>query len=264
MQSRNLILIILTMLLLGVGCKKQPSAVNLEQAHNKHGQKIMAPGLGTIGVIHESQLFVYYLNESHKWILDKVSQFEIPEKNEGILALGMGFLGVVQDKVMHFYYLDAENNWVRDNEVVFVMPSKYERISTMRIPWDIGYITVENPKGVLQFYYLSEDARWVKDETVQFVLPQPLDDYMLLGGMEIAVIKDNKLGVYQLTDDAQWHFADDLVLSLPEDSKAVIAFEPGTIAVLVEDNTTLRFFDLDFMDKRWVMDPGMDFSIPRF
>ncbi len=254
-------LVILVNLLIGVGCKKQPSVINIEQAHNPVSQKIMAPGLGTIGIIQEKQIFVYYLNESHRWILDKVSQFEIPENTQGVLALGMGFVGVVQDRVMYFYYLDAEHQWTRDDDVMFVLPRNYERISTMRMPWDVGQIVVEEINGLLSFYYIDESGRWIKDETAEFVIPPNSDDYIMLGDMEIGIVKDNKLGVFQLSDDGNWVMAENMILVLPENTQAVLSFEPGIVAVLSND-ILIRFYELDTMEERWYSDESMDFVIP--
>jgi hypothetical protein len=254
-------LVLITSLVIVTGCKKQPSVINFEQAHNPASQKIMAPGLGTIGIIKEKQIFVYYLNESHRWILDKVSQFEIPENTQGVLALGMGFLGVVQDRVMYFYYLDAEHQWTRDEYVMFVLPRNYERLSTMRMPWDVGQIVVEEISGLLSFYYIDESGRWIKDETAEFVIPPKTDDYLMIGDMEIGIIKDNKLGVYQLTDEGEWVLAENMVLALPDDTQAVLSFESGIIAVLSND-ILLRFFELDTMDQTWYYDESMDFVIP--
>lgn len=263
MYLRKLLPLLILALVMAYGCKKQPSSYNLEQAGNPAGYKLMAPGLGTIGIIHDNQVFVYYLNESHSWILDKVSQFEIPEKNQGLLALGMGFMGVVQDDIMHFYYLNAENQWTRDQEVKFVLPKNRKKISTMRMPWDIGQIAVEDDQGVIHFFYINEQARWVKDETALFVLPAPLDSYLMLGSMEVGVIHNNKLGVYRLDDQGEWHWIENMVLTLPDNARAVISFEPGTIAVLLDTNI-LRFFDMDPLAQQWVMDQSMDFAIPAF
>lgn len=254
-------LVIILSLVIGSGCKKQPSVINIEQAHNPISQKIMAPGLGTIGIIKQEQIFVYYLNESHRWILDKVSQFEIPDNTQGVLAMGMGFIGVVQDRVMYFYYLDAQHQWARDENVMFVLPRKYERISTMRIPWDVGQIVVEEIKGLLSFYYIDESGRWLKDETAEFVIPPNTDDYLMLGDMEIGTITGNKLGVYQLTEQGNWVFAENMILVLPENTQAVLSFEPGIIAVLIND-ILIRFFELDTMEEKWVSDESMDFVIP--
>ncbi len=258
---KRLSLVVLVSLLIVTGCKKQPSVINYEQAHNPVSQKLITPGLGTIGIIKDKQIFVYYLNESHRWILDKISQFEIPENAEGVLTLGMGFIGVVQDGVMYFYYLDAEHQWTRDEDVMFVLPRKFERISTMRIPWDVGQIVVEEISGLLSFYYIDETGRWIKDETAEFVIPPNTDDYILLGDMEIGVIKDNKLGVYQLTHEGNWVMAENMILALPEDTQAVLSFEPGVIAVLTND-ILIRFFELDTMEETWYYDESMDFVVP--
>lgn len=251
----------LTGFLVFSGCKKQPEVINLEQAHNPKSAHIMAPGLGTIGIIEDDQLFVYYLNESHRWILDKVSQFEIPENSSGMLALGMGFLGVLQERVMHFYFLDAENQWARDDEVMFVLPQNYKRISTMRMPWDVGQIVLEESEGLLGFYYIDESGRWLRDETAGFILPAGIDDYLMLGAMEIGIIRDNKLGVFRLNDEGEWLLDDDTVLTLPSDTQAVLSFEPGTIAVLNSENT-LNFYDHDPMSGKWLFDATMNFTIP--
>jgi hypothetical protein len=120
---------------------------------------------------------------------------------------------------------------------------------------------VEEIAGLLSFYYIDENGRWIKDETAEFLIPPNTDDYLMVGDMEIGIIKDNKLGVYQLSDQGTWVMAENMVLALPEDTQAVLSFEPGIIAVL-SDDILLRFFELDTMDETWYYDESMDFVIP--
>lgn len=260
---KSIPLLLILLILIFAGCKREAPVINLEQVKNREAQKIIAPGMGTIGIIHDNEIFVYFLNESHNWILDKVSQFVIPEKSEGVLALGMGFIGVLEDQVMNFYFLNAQNQWTLDEQVMFVLPAKYEKVSVMRIPWDVGQIVIEEKPGVLNFYYLDEFGRWMRDETASFEVPGKIDDYFMLGSMEIGIISENKLGVYRLTETGEWLLIDDAVLILPENTLAVMAFEPGIMAVL-NDNKMLQFYDLDPLEGLWYMDESMNFTIPDF
>jgi hypothetical protein len=260
MYHRIIILVSFAAIVFFSGCKQQPSSVNLEQVHSKKGSKIISLGLGTIGMIQDQEIYVYFLNESHSWILDKVSQFQIPEKNQGILALGMGIIGILDDGVMNFYYMNSENLWSRDRDVMFVVPKGFNRLTSMKLPWEVGLIAVEDKKGVIGFYYLNENAHWVKDETAEFTIPPGTKDYVMIGGMEIGIISDNKLGIYQLNDLGEWQFLDGLVLSLPDNYDAVLSFEPGTIGIL--SGNSLQFFEINTYNKSWVYDHTMDFLIP--
>lgn len=262
MLSYRVSFLVLALVFTFSGCKKQPSSINLEQIDNPAGHKIIAPGLGSIGFIDQQQMHVYYLNESHRWVPDRVSQFDIPDKNKGLLALGMGIIGLVQNQEMNFFYLDAKHEWVKDADVILELPRRYNRISTMRIPWQVGFVAIEAPKGIVNFHYLNEDGIWQKDETAAFIIPEQTDDYIMLGNMQIGIIKDNKLGVYKLDDQGEWHFLENTVLVLPENTEAVLAFEPETIAVLRND--MLRFFEIDMNTGQWYEDKTMDLPIPAF
>ncbi len=243
-------------------CKTDTSSINLEQVNSEAGQKLIAPGLGSLGIIHNQKVYVYYLNESHKWILDKVSQFLIPEPNQGLLAMGMGIIGVVNDGNMKFYYLDAENQWKHDTRMTMDLPGRYQQINSMRIPWQMGFVAIEEPSGVISFYYLDENNLWTQDETARFHLPENTDDYLMLGNMKVGIIYENKLGVYELGDEGEWQFLDDMVLALPANTESVISFEAGTIAVL--ENNILHFYDLDPANRTWIRDNAMAFRVPDF
>ena len=250
----------ITSIMLLAGCKRQPANINLEQAHSKTSANIIAPGFGTIGIIKNHEIFVYFLDRNSTWTLDNVSQFQIPENSDGVLSLGMGVMGVLQNNIMNFYYIDAQNNWSKYRDVTFETPENFKRITSMRLPWEIGFIATENRKGIISFYYLDENKKWVSDETANFGIPPDTDDYIMMGGMEIGIIKDNKLGVYQLDDFGRWQFMDDLVLSLPNSFEAVLSYEPGTIAVLKQGR--MMFHRLDITNRKWVYDPSMDFQLP--
>lgn len=239
-------------------CSRTDSNLNVEQAHNLQAQHILAPGMGTIGLIQNQQVYVYYLNEQHQWILDKTSQFNIPDDNNGLIALGMGNLGVVGDDQISVYRLDQENKWMQEEKYSFTLPRRYKRMLAVKMPWEMGVLAFEM-NGRLEFYYYDEQNNWNHDETASFIIPDGIDDYFSMGNMTIAVIHENKLGLYYLHPEGDWRFLDQdhLVLKLPEDQQGVIPFEPGTIALL-RDNQ-LNFYMLNTDEKRWVMDPAMSF-----
>ena len=187
---KNRIFVTLLLLALGMGfqgCKRQTtSSVNIEQAGHPVASRILAPGMGTIGVIDNGKVYVYFLNEKQEWILDKLSQFEIPEDNQGLIATGMGTIGVVTGREIRFHRLDATNNWISDPRYTFRLPRKYDRIIGIRMPWEMGIIGIENNK-MLDFYYFDDAGEWVRDETASFQIPKGVDHCFSLGDMTVAI-----------------------------------------------------------------------------
>ncbi len=260
MISKKLLFILIAALLLAASCKKQPSSFNLEQINNPDAQHILAPGMSSVGIISDGHIFVYYLTERHQWKPDNVSQFDIPPKNQGILAMGMGSIAVLEKDVLYFYYMDSSHQWNQSYELTMPLPSDYRRISAMKMPWQHGAIALEDKTGTIRFYYLDDDNRWKHDETANFSVPRGIDDYIMMGGMDIAIVSDGKLGIYELSLSGQWQFADDMVLTLPDDTRAVLSFEPGVIMTLSGDQ--LLFFEADYENRYWILDDTMTFRLP--
>lgn len=232
---------------------------NVEQAGHAEASRILAPGMGTVGLIQDGKVYVYFLNDQHRWVLDKMSQFNIPEKNDGLLAMGIGTIGVIDGRAVHFYHLDAYNEWVREDRFRFDLPRSYDRIISVRMPWELGIIALEI-NGYLEFFYFGESDAWVHDETAVFAIPEGIGHYFSLGDMTIAVVDDHRLGVYFLNEQGAWEFMDDQVLRLPGGYEAVIPWEPGIIAVLVDG--ALEFFQLDLYGGQWITDTAMRFELP--
>lgn len=260
MSLKQFFFVVATFVVIATACKKQPSSFNLEQKNHPTAQKIMAPGMSSIGLINDGQLFVYYLSESQEWVLDKVSQFDIPSKNDGLLALGMGTIAVLNNDKLYFYYMNSSHEWDNSYELTMPVPSDYKKISAMKMPWQHGAIALEDHNKTIRFYYLDDNKRWQNDETANFTLPENIENYIMMGAMEIAIISDNKLGIYQLDYAGNWQFIDNMVLALPEDTEAVLSFEPGIIATL-SDNT-LHFFEADMDNGLWILDETMNFPLP--
>jgi hypothetical protein len=260
-MPKKLLFSLLAIVLLGVpSCKKAPQSINLEQIHSPSAQNIINPGMNSVGLIRDQMVYVYYLNESRVWVLDKNSQFDIPEKNQGLLATGMGTLAVLFDNNLYFYTMDASLQWSSNYELVMPLPKGFKRISAMRMPWQRGAIGIEDESGQVKFYYLDENKIWQMDETATFTIPADIDDYIMMGSMEIAIRSGNKLGIYQLDYAGNWIFQNDMVLVLPENTDAVLSYEPGTVAVLTGD--LIQFFEPDFENRHWILDDTMNFQIP--
>lgn len=262
-MHKKLIFTFFIILVFIFSCQRKPSSVNLAQVDNEAAQKLVALGLGTMGIIHDNQIYVYFLNESNDWVPDKNSQFILPEKNQGVIPMGMGVIGVVEKNIVYFYYLDSQNQWVRDKQVAFSLPDDYLSISAMRMNWESGMLAIEETEKVIDFYYLDEFGSWIRDETARFILPLNIEEYLIMGEMEIAIIQDQKLGVYFLSEEAEWKFDDKMVLKLPDDYQAVLSFEPGIIAVLNENNV-LKFYEKDSQEQSWILDESMDFYLDGF
>lgn len=252
----------LAVLFLATSCQRKPSSFNLEQVNNPEAQHIITPGMSSVGIVNNNILYVYYLNENKVWVLDKVSQFEIPEKNHGILALGMGILGILNNDELFFYYMDSSHQWNQNYEMTMLLPPGYKRLSAMRMPWQHGVVAVERPEGMINFYYLDSNEQWQKDETATFILPENIDDYVMLGAMRVGIVSENKLGFYEIGHTGEWEFQNDMVLNLPENADAIISFEPGIISIL-KDNM-LEFYEADTDNRYWILDDTMNFSLPQF
>lgn len=254
------ILLLLLTFCLATGCRQRPEPnVNVEYAGHPLASRILAPGMGTIGLIDDGKVFVYFVNEKQQWVLDKLSQFEIPEKNEGLLAMGTGTIGVVADNSIHFFRLDAYNHWVSDPKYEFILPKRYDRIMGVRMPWEMGMVVLET-NGMLDFYYFDESGQWVADETATFQIPEGINQCFSLGDMTIAIADKEKLGVYYLHPEGYWDFVEEFVLQLPEGYDAIIPWETGFIAVLI--GQTLEFFQLDPDHGRWLYLEDMAFQLP--
>lgn len=259
-MKKTLFFTLLAVVILAGGCGKKPlPGINIEQAGHAIAEKILAPGLGTIGLIDSGKVYVYYTSEDRRWMLDKQSQFSIPEDNEGLIALGMGTIGIVRGNEILFSRLNAYNEWVADERITFGLPRKYDRIISVKMPWDLGVLAVED-EGFLTFYYRSETDSWTFDETATFKIPEGIEGYFSLGDMTIAVTDKGKLGFYYLDNEGVWQFANDYVLQLPENTQAIIPWESSIIAVLVD--TRLEFFMLDMDQGGWLQYEDMAFELP--
>jgi hypothetical protein len=259
--KKTFIVLVSAILILGA-CKREPSSVNIEQVNSTKARYIIAPGMMSIGLIRDQLVYVYYLNENYEWSLDKNSQFNIPTSNTGLLGMGMGTIAVRHKDALYFYNMDPSLNWIENYELVMPLPSGYKKISSMRMAWQRGVVAVEDQNGVIRFYYLDDNLIWQVDETAAFVIPEGVESYVMIGGMEIGIISDRKLGIYQLELSGNWRFRDDMILVLPHDTEAVLSFEPGVVAVLTTENI-IKFYEPDYENGYWVYDDTMDFIIPQ-
>lgn len=251
---------LLLFLLAGCGRQGLPPDINLEQAHNPKAQHIIAPGMGTVGLIREGSIHIYFSDEGGGWLPDEKSRFDIPENNHGVLAMGMGTIAVAESKTLNFYRLDAFNQWQKQEYLGFDLPDRYDRLIAMKMPWEIGVIGIET-KGYVEFYYFYDKA-WQYDPTATFAVPKGISSYYPAGDMTIMAVDDHKLGLYYLTPDEGWMFMDQesYVLLLPQDYEGIIPFERRTISVL-RDNS-LYFFSLDIENDRWIIMGDLQFNLP--
>jgi len=255
------LLLLACMALLQTGCQRRSGAnINIEQAGHPLASRILTPGFGTVGVIDDGKVYVYhYLSEKQEWILDKLSQFMIPENNNGLITFGMGTIGVVAGRSIQFYQLDAYNNWVSNPRYTFALPKRFDRIIGVRMPWEMGMLAVEH-KGLVDFFYFDGSGEWVRDETATFRIPRGIDHCFSLGDMTMAIADGKKLGVYYLHPEGYWDFVEEFVLQLPEGYDAIIPWESGFIAVLM--GNVLEFFQLDPGNDRWLHLEDMAFMLP--
>jgi hypothetical protein len=241
-------------------CGNKQSFKNLDVVAYPDAQHIVAPGMNSIGIIKDELVYIYYFTESGVWDLDQDSQFIIPPKNEGLLTPGMGTFAIVRDDLLYFFNMDASMRWDGNYELTMPLPDDFIRLSAMKMPYQRGVIAIENSNNTVDFFYLDEEKMWQKDETATFALPEGIDNYLMLGSMDLAIISENKLGIYRLNLSGDWVFQDDLVLTLPEGFDAVLAYEPGVISVLKDG--VLQFFEVDFENRYWLLDDLMNFKLP--
>lgn len=262
MQKQSFQLFILLAVMLAIsGCSRPlPSDINLEQTHDPDGQQIIMPGMGTVGVIDEGQIIVYFQDQNGEWIPDHASTFTIPEHNNGVLALGMGTIGVLQQDSIHFFRLDSDDVWRKEPYISFEVPGDFDRLMAMKMPWDLGSIGVEKD-GVIEFYSFY-DEKWQHDPTATFRIPSGISGCYPMGDMTMIVADNDKLGMYFLGPENGWEFMDHdaFVLSLPENHTAIIPHERRQVAIRVND--TLQFFQLDLENDRWVVLGSLEFRLP--
>ncbi len=260
MPLLRFVIILAASTMLFSACKDNSLSINVEQINSPAAHKIITPGMSSMGIIHEEKVFAYYFNESGLWLPDRDSQFHIPRGNDGLLGMGMGTIAVLDDDQLYFFNMNASLQWETKHELVMPLPENYKRLSAMKMPWQRGAVCIEDNEGSIHFYYLDEKMKWQRDETATFKLPAHIDDYLMMGSMELAIISDNKLGVYQLDLTGNWLFQEDMVLILPENTEALLSFEPGTIGVLAQG--AIHFYEPDYENRYWIIDDTMTFQIP--
>ena len=247
-------------LVLVISCTpRRPGDINAEQIHNPATQQYISPGFGTLGLIRDGVITIHYQDHNSIWHVDEMSQFAIPEGNEGVLAMGLGVFGVVMGNNLHFYSINDQNEWEEEENLRFRLPRRYDRLTSMRMPWQIGGVGIENG-GVVEFHFLDEE-KWEKDTEATFVIPDDIRAYYPLGEMTIAIADEEKLGLY-FHADGEWDFMDhdSFVLSLPEGHKGIIPMDDRFIGILDEEK--VDFYQLDVANDRWVRLTGLHFELP--
>lgn len=252
-------IMVFTMTFVACGPGHQPD-INVEQAHNPDAQKILAPGLGTIGVIRDGAVHVYYPDEGGQWHRDEASRFRIPQKNRGVLAMGNGVLGVVQKGRINFYRMDEQHQWQQEEAYTFELPRRYDRLVAMKMPRGPGAVGIESD-GMIRFSYF-DNMEWQTEPWATFVVPGGITGCYAMGDMTMAVTDGQKLGLYYLVPEEGWEFMDHdaFVLLLPDAHDGIIPLDHHSIAVLKGDG--LHFFQLDIENDRWLSLPRLHFELP--
>lgn len=247
-------------------CRPVPKEnINLEFNHIKQVSHLVFPGLGWIGVIENDTVKLHYFSQQNVWIPDQVQGFAIPKPNQGILGMGLGSIGVISSDTLHIYIQEMDGGWAMVPEYSFLLPQGYKRVFTLKDEWELAMIGLEFDEGRLEFYYFDiETGLWTLDETASFTLPRNVDSYFSLGNNTLASTDGKTLGVYELQPEGGWAFAEELQLTLPENHKGVIPFEPSIVAVIKQggEDYNLHFYQLDMKAKQWVTDASMTFNIP--
>lgn len=260
--NRNIALLAIclaAMLIAGCGPRK-PADINIEQSHNPSAHTIIAPGFGTVGIIREGSVHVFYQSESGEWLPDDASRFDIPSGNHGLLAMGMGRFGVVQNGRLEFYRIGDDNRWIKQEGQSFSLPRRYDHLTAMQMGHGRSGVGVEK-QGRLSFYFFDGQA-WEKDTAKTFSIPSGISGYYPLGDMTIAIRDNQKLGLYYFGPDQTWEFMDHdpFVLLLPEGHNGVVPVDRQVIAVLTEGR--LEFFRMDLTEDRWLALENSHFELP--
>lgn len=148
--------------------RMQTNNVNLEQAHNPLSAHMIAPGMGTIGLIAEDAINIYFPQDVRTWLQDEASRFDLPQPNSGIIAAGIGTIGVANKGVLHFYRLDATNQWSRLDWADFALPRRYDRIIVMKMPWEMGVLGLESNGLLIFISFTMVSGRLIPAPALQF------------------------------------------------------------------------------------------------
>lgn len=259
-QHKQTWLFLAFFLALGSCGPERPSNINAEQQHNPAAQSILATGMGTIGLIRDGAVHVFYLDEKGGWLPDEESRFRIPAKNRGVLAMGNGIIGVVKNGRINFYRIDDQNQWQQEEAYTFDLPRRYDRLVAMKMPWDPGAIGIESD-GLISFFYF-DNGGWRTDPWATFVVPEGITGYYAMGDMTMAVTDDQKLGLYYMVPEEGWEFMDRdvFVLLLSEGHDGILPLDHRFIAVLKDGG--LHFYQLDLENDRWLSLSGLHFELP--
>ncbi len=239
---------------------ERPAHINLEQAHNPLAQHILAPGFGTIGLIRDGALHVYFQDDQGHWIPDDGSRFDLPPKNRGVIAMGMATIGVVEGQEMNFYRISDNHRWEMVEGLSFEMPRRYDRLLSMNMNWEMALLGVETDGRVV--FYSHDGRKWVEEEGVAFVKPEGIKGIYSLGDMTLVIRDEQKLGLYYHIPDTGWEFMEyeEYVLLLPEGADGLVPVETRVVALLKEG--VLSFYQLDITNDRWNLLTGSDFQLP--
>ena len=258
--GRLSLLLLLVMVAQSCQRSKMPTqSRNLELTRHENASRLLSPGMGTIGLIENDSLKIFYLNEYFLWQEDPASGFAIPVPNDGLLAMGSGMIALKTGRNLSFFRMTDDFHWENLQGYDFPLPRKYSHIMAVRMPWEMGVIAIETG-GFLDFYYHDEVLGWQLDETARIAVPEGIIQYFSLGGMTVAIVDRGLLGVYYLHAAGDWRFLDEHVLELPPGYEAVLPYEPGIIAVLLDNR--LVFHELDLENEVWIVDEAMDFVLP--
>ncbi len=262
MQTRtSLRTAIIILMALAAGCSpRHESNINLEQAHNPATKHLLSPGYHTIGIIEDGMLKVFFMDEDGGWLPDPGSFFALPENNRGIVAMGNGIIGVVQNQTLTFYHLEDYQKWVVSDLPEFELPRRYKRLVSMEMSDRTACIGIEKDGRV--FFYRTTGDQWQQDERNTFLIPQGISGYYPLGDLTIAIVDEQRLGLYFLDPEEGWDFMDieNFVLPLPAEYEGVIPLDKRLISVLKDG--TLMFYYLDLFEDRWVFLEDLYFELP--
>ncbi len=260
MKKHTLIISMLALAFYACG-PERPANINLEQAHNPLAQHILAPGFGTMGLIGDGAIHVYFQDEEGRWIVDEGSRFDLPVRNRGVIAMGMATIGVAEGRMMNFYRISDNEKWEMIEGLSFELPRRFDRLLSMNLNWEMALLGVVTGDQTVFYYY--DGTEWLEDDSI-FISPKGIEAHYPMGDMTLVIRDREKLGLYYHVPGEGWEFFDHdpYVMLLPEEGvDGLIPVETRMLSLLKDG--VLSFYQLDLTNERWNLLTGSDFELPR-
>lgn len=259
MKKNTFIISILALAFWACG-PERPANINLEQTHNPLAQHILAPGFGTMGLIGDGAIHVYFQDEAGRWIVDEGSRFDLPARNRGVISMGMATIGVAEGRMLNFYRISDNEKWEMVEGLSFELPRRFDRLLSMNLNWEMALLGVVTGNQTVFYHY--DGTEWQEDDSI-FISPEGIEAHYPMGDMTLVIRDRKKVGLYYHVPGEGWEFFDydPYVMLLPEGGvDGLIPVETRMLSLLKDG--VLSFYQLDLTNERWNLLDGSDFELP--